>query len=151
MEITHVVRAEEHLSNTFSQLLIFEALVVLFLPLPTCLTSPRLDPRRSSQNEKAPFGLDHFIELGYLPEAMMNYLARLGWSFDGEQEIFTRAELIEKFTLERVNSSPASHDPDKLFWIESEWMKTLSLEQKIEARRRTSRRRGWFRRLSTMQ
>ena len=62
----------------------------------------------------------------------MNYLARLGWSFDASQEIFTRSELIEKFTLEKVNSSPASHDQDKLFWIQGEWMKTLSLEQKVE-------------------
>ena len=62
----------------------------------------------------------------------MNYLARLGWSLDGTQEIFTRAELIEKFSLDRVNSSPASHDPDKLYWIQGEWMKTLPLEQKVE-------------------
>lgn len=72
------------------------------------------------------------MALGYLPEAMMNYLARLGWSYDASSEIFTRAELIEKFTLDRVNSSPASHDPDKLFWIQGEWMKGLSLETKVE-------------------
>ncbi|MCA1686981.1 MAG: glutamate--tRNA ligase, partial [Planctomycetia bacterium] len=77
-------------------------------------------------------GLDEFINKGYLPEAMMNYLARLGWSLDASQEIFTRAELVEKFTLERVNSSPASHDPDKLYWIEGEWMKSLPLEKKLE-------------------
>ena len=62
----------------------------------------------------------------------MNYLARLGWSFDASQEIFTRRELIEKFSLDRVNSSPASHDQDKLFWIEGEWMKALPLDQKVE-------------------
>ena len=62
---------------------------------------------------------------------MMNYLARIGWSLDATQEIFTRAELIEKFTLDRVNSSPASHDPNKLFWIEGEWMKTLPIERKL--------------------
>ena len=62
---------------------------------------------------------------------MVNYLARLGWSYDASQEIFARPELIEKFTLEKVNSSPASHDQDKLFWIEGEWMKTLPLEQKV--------------------
>jgi glutamyl-tRNA synthetase len=63
---------------------------------------------------------------------MMNYLARLGWSLDASQEIFSKAELIEKFSLDRVNSAPASHDPDKLFWLESEWMKTLPLEQKVD-------------------
>ena len=75
---------------------------------------------------------------------MLNYLARLGWSFDATQEIFTRAELIEKFSLDRVNSSPASHDPDKLFWIEGEWMKTLPLER--EDRRacsRSSQAKAW--------
>ena len=62
--------------------------------------------------------LHQYIEKGYLPEAVLNYLSRLGWSFDASQEIFTKSELIEKFTLDRVNSSPASHDQDKLFWIE---------------------------------
>ena len=75
--------------------------------------------------------LHQYIERGYLPDALLNYLARLGWSFDGTQEIFTRAELIEKFTLERVTSSPASHDQDKLFWIQGEWMKALPLDQKV--------------------
>jgi glutamyl-tRNA synthetase len=64
---------------------------------------------------------------------MMNYLARLGWSHDASTEMFTRADLIEKFTLDRVNSSPASHDPDKLHWLQGEWMKTLSTEQKVQA------------------
>jgi nondiscriminating glutamyl-tRNA synthetase len=76
--------------------------------------------------------IHQYIEKGYLPDAVLNYLSRLGWSFDGTQEIFTRPELIEKFSLERVNSSPASHDQDKLFWIEGEWMKTLPLEKKVE-------------------
>ena len=76
--------------------------------------------------------IHQYIEKGYLPDALLNYLSRLGWSFDGTQEIFTRPELIEKFSLERVNSSPASHDQDKLFWIEGEWMKTLPLEKKVE-------------------
>ena len=75
--------------------------------------------------------LHQYIERGYLPDAIVNYLARLGWSYDASQEIFARQELIEKFTLEQVNSSPASHDQDKLFWIQGEWMKTLPLEQKV--------------------
>ncbi len=76
--------------------------------------------------------LHQYVERGYLPEALLNYLARLGWSYDSTSEIFSRAELIEKFTLDRVNSSPASHDQDKLFWIEGEWMKTLPLPCKVE-------------------
>ena len=140
MQITHVVRAEEHLSNTFPQLLVFEALGA---PLPSL--RPRPLRRRAGLEEEALQAEERRIQgrcpestststptKGYLPDAMMNYLARLGWSYDDSQEIFTRAELIEKFSLDRVNSSPASHDPDKLFWLQGEWMKTLSLEQKVE-------------------
>lgn len=131
MKITHVVRAEEHLSNTFPQLLLFEA---LGHPLPAFAHVPYVaapgSKKKLSKRDGA-VGLDHYIGLGYLPEAMMNYLARLGWSWDDTQEIFQRAELIEKFGLDRVNSAPASHDPDKLFWIESEWMKAQSMERKV--------------------
>jgi glutamyl-tRNA synthetase len=132
MRITHVVRAEEHLSNTFAQMLVFEALgsaLPAFAHVPY-VAAPGSKKKLSKRDGAV--GLDEFIRLGYLPEAMMNYLARLGWSYDASQEIFTRADLIEKFTLERVNSSPASHDPDKLYWIEGEWMKGLPLGRKVE-------------------
>jgi nondiscriminating glutamyl-tRNA synthetase len=132
MRITHVVRAEEHLANTFSQLLVFEA---LGYALPSFAHVPFVaapGTRRKLSKRDGAVGLDEYIGKGYLPDAMMNYLSRLGWSLDGNQEIFTRAELIEKFSLDRVNSSPASHDPDKLYWVQGEWMKTLTLEQKLE-------------------
>jgi glutamyl-tRNA synthetase len=139
MRITHVVRAEEHLSNTFPQLLVFEALGA---PLPRFAHVPyvaepgsKAKMSKRKMEEYAKQGillyLHDYIERGYLPEALMNYLARLGWSYDGTQEIFTRQELIEKFSLERVHSAPASHDQDKLFWIESEWMKAQPLERKV--------------------
>ncbi|QEH38496.1 Glutamate--tRNA ligase 1 [Aquisphaera giovannonii] len=139
MKITHVVRAEEHLSNTFPQLLVFEALGV---PLPAFAHIPyvaepgsktKMSKRKTEEYEKKGVlvYLHQYIERGYLPDAVLNYLSRLGWSYDASQEIFTRAELIEKFTLDRVNSAPASHDQDKLFWIEGEWMKTLPIEQKV--------------------
>ncbi len=133
MEITHVVRAEEHLANTFPQLLVFEA---LGYPLPQFAHVPYVaatgSKKKLSKRDGA-VGLQDYMALGYLPEAMMNYLARLGWSHDASTEVFSRADLIEKFTLDRVNSSPASHDPDKLFWIQGEWMKVLPLEQKVDA------------------
>lgn len=132
MEITHVVRAEEHLTNTFSQILVFEA---LGYPMPAFAHVPFVaapNSKRKLSKRDGAVGLDEYIKKGYLPEAMMNYLARVGWSLDGTQEIFTRAELIEKFTLDRVNSAPASHDPDKLFWIQGEWMKQLPLEEKVK-------------------
>ncbi|MGE3821926.1 MAG: glutamate--tRNA ligase [Isosphaeraceae bacterium] len=139
MRISHVVRAEEHLSNTFPQLLVFEALGA---PLPTFAHIPyvaepgskaKMSKRKTEEYEKKGIFilLHQYVEKGYLPGAMMNYLSRLGWSFDDTQELFTRDELIEKFTLERVNSSPASHDPDKLFWVQGEWMKRQSLDEKI--------------------
>jgi glutamyl-tRNA synthetase len=139
MQITHVVRAEEHLSNTFPQLLVFEALGA---PLPTFAHIPyvaepgskaKMSKRKTEEYEKRGvlILLHQYIEKGYLPEAMMNYLARLGWSYDDTQELFTRDELIAKFSIDRVNSSPASHDPDKLFWVEGEWMKQMPMDRKV--------------------
>ncbi|WP_435005688.1 glutamate--tRNA ligase [Tundrisphaera lichenicola] len=141
MKITHVVRADEHLTNTFSQILLFEALgaeLPAFAHVPFVAevgSKVKLSKRKTDEYAKRGILvlLNQYVEKGYLPEAMMNYLARLGWSLDASQEIFTRAELIEKFTIDRVNSSPASHDPDKLFWIQGEWMKTLSTDQKVDA------------------
>lgn len=133
MQISHVVRAEEHLANTYSQVLVFEA---LGYTLPAFAHVPYVaapGSRKKLSKRDGAVGLDEYINKGYLPVALMNYLARLGWSLDGEQEIFTREELIGKFTLERVNSAPASHDPDKLFWIQGEWMKTLPISEKVEA------------------
>lgn len=137
MAITHVVRAEEHLTNTFSQVLLFEALggaLPAFAHVPF-VAEPGSKKKLSKRENYEKLGiyvyLHEYREKGYLPAALMNYLARLGWSFNESQEIFSRAELIEKFTLDKVNSSPASHDPDKLFWVQGEWMKTLLLEEKV--------------------
>jgi len=140
MRITHVVRADEHLSNTFPQLLVFEALgaeLPSFAHLPFVAepgSKSKMSKRKIAEYEKLGIlvYIHQYVEKGYLPDALLNYLARLGWSYDGSQEIFTRPELIEKFSLDKVNSSPASHDQDKLFWIEGEWMKTLTIEQKVQ-------------------
>jgi glutamyl-tRNA synthetase len=140
MQITHVVRADEHLTNSFPQLLVFEALgatLPAFAHIPFVAepgSKSKLSKRKHAEYEKLGLlvYLHQYIEKGYLADALLNYLSRLGWSFDGSQEIFTRAELIEKFSLERVNSSPASADPDKLIWLQGEWMKTLPLDQKVQ-------------------
>ncbi|OJW23057.1 MAG: glutamate--tRNA ligase [Planctomycetales bacterium 71-10] len=139
MRITHVVRAEEHLSNTFPQLLVLEALGATppaFAHVPYVAepgSHAKMSKRKTEEYEKRGIliFLHQYIERGYLPHALVNYLARLGWSFDDTQELFTRAELIEKFSLGRVNSSPASLDPDKLFWIEGHWMKEAPMEEKV--------------------
>ncbi len=132
MKISHVVRAEEHLSNTYSQLLIFEA---LGYELPQFAHVPYVakpGSKKKLSKRDGDVGLHDFVNLGYLPEAMMNYLSRLGWSWDETTEIFSRKDLIEKFSLDRVNSAPASHDPDKLFWVQGEWMKNTNIARKVQ-------------------
>ena len=140
MAITHVVRADEHLTNTFPQLLMFEALGATlpeFAHVPFVAevgSKVKLSKRKTDEYARQGIYvlLNQYIDKGYLPEAMMNYLSRLGWSLDGNQEIFSRDELIAHFTLDRVGSAPASHDPNKLFWIQGEWMRTLPTADKIE-------------------
>ena len=141
MKISHVVRADEHLTNTFPQLLLFEALgaeLPQFAHIPFVAekgSKAKLSKRKTDAYAEQGILvlLNQYIEKGYMPEAMMNYLSRLGWSLDGNQEIFTQADLIASFSLDRVTSAPASHDPDKLFWVQGEWMKTLGTAEKAAA------------------
>jgi len=122
MHITHVVRGDDHLTNTPRQIPIFEALgfaVPRFGHLPMILGSDktRLSKRHGATSIMA------YKDMGYLPEAMVNYLVRLGWSH-GDQELFTRQELIEKFSWDHVQTSAAVFNPDKLLWINAEYIKT---------------------------
>jgi len=122
MHITHVVRGDDHLTNTPRQVPIFEALgfpVPRFGHLPMILGSDkaRLSKRHGATSIMA------YKDMGYLPEAMVNYLVRLGWSH-GDQELFTRQELIEKFSWKNVQSSAAVFNPDKLLWLNAEYIKT---------------------------
>jgi glutamyl-tRNA synthetase len=127
------------LSNTFPQLLLFEALgadLPAFAHIPYVAepgSKAKLSKRKTDDyaGKGVLVMLHQYVEKGYLPEAMMNYLSRLGWSYDDTQEVFERDELIAKFTIERVNSSPASHDQDKLFWLQGEWMKKQPMERKV--------------------
>ena len=124
MHISHVVRGDDHLTNTPRQVPIFQALgfpVPRFGHLPMILGSDkaRLSKRHGATSIMA------YKDMGYLPEAMVNYLVRLGWSH-GDQELFTRQELIEKFSWKNVQSSAAVFNPDKLLWINAEYIKTSS-------------------------
>lgn len=124
MNITHVVRGDDHLTNTPRQVPIFEALgfpVPHFGHLPMILGADktRLSKRHGATSIMA------YRDMGYLPEAMVNYLVRLGWSH-GDQELFTREELIEKFSWKHVQTSPAVFNPDKLLWMNAEYIKTSS-------------------------
>jgi glutamyl-tRNA synthetase len=130
MKITHVIRGDDHLNNTPKQIHIYKALgyeAPSFAHLPMILGS---DKARLSKRHGA-MSVDVYREKGYLPEALTNYLARLGWSY-GNQEVFPREELIEKFSLENVGKSAAVFNPEKLLWLNSQYMHTTASEKLAE-------------------
>lgn len=125
MGITHVVRAEEHLSNTPRQLMLYDALRFSrpeFAHISLILGSDR---QKMSKRHGAT-SLIQYRELGYLPEALLNFLALLGWAPEGEQEIMSKEEIIAAFTLERVSKSPAVFDIDKLNWMNQQYIKKIA-------------------------
>ena len=123
MEITHVIRGDDHLSNTPKQVALYEALgwpVPEFAHLSTILGSDR---ERLSKRHGAT-SIANFREMGVLPEALMNYLALLGWApSGGTREIFSPEELKKEFSLERVTPSPAVFDMEKLYWLNRHYIK----------------------------
>ena len=123
MGITHIVRGDDHINNTPRQILIYEALKY---PAPDFAHVPLIhgkDKSRLSKRHGATSLLEYRNE-GFLPEALMNYLARLGWAH-GDQEIFTQEELVDKFDLPNVGKSPSVFDMDKLSWLNGHYMKTM--------------------------
>ena len=127
MKISHVIRGEEHLSNTPKQILLYEALneqIPYFAHLPLILNK---DGKKLSKRDAATSVID-YKNLGILPEALLCYLIRLGWSY-GDQEIFTFEELLKYFDLKKIHSSGAIFDIQKLFWINSCFIKKLSDEE----------------------
>lgn len=129
MGITHVIRGDDHISNTPKQVAIYEAFgwkVPEFAHLSTILGADR---ERLSKRHGAT-SISTFREMGYLPEALVNYLALLGWGAeDGKTETFTLNVLVHSFTLERVTPSPAVFDFDKLNWLNRHYMKAASPER----------------------
>ncbi|WP_420266370.1 glutamate--tRNA ligase [Candidatus Magnetominusculus dajiuhuensis] len=126
MGITHIIRGDDHLNNTPKQMHIYEAFGKTppkFAHLPMILGSDkaRLSKRHGATSVQA------YREMGYLPDALLNYLVRLGWSHS-DQEIFSKAELIEKFSLEHVGSSASVFNPEKLLWMNGEYIKAASPE-----------------------
>ncbi len=121
MKITHVIRGNDHLSNTPKQV---QCYLALGYPLPVFAHIPMIlgaDKSRLSKRHGAT-SVQAFRDAGILPEAVVNYLARLGWSH-GDQEIFSRDELIEHFELGQVGKAGAVFDPDKLEWLSHHWIK----------------------------
>jgi len=164
-KITHVIRAEEHLSNTPRQVFIAQSLgyeLPIYAHLPfvaepgskTKLSKRKLDKYLKNadfaalmkhgrkvadalglpvdQNTFNPVVVDFYEQVGYLPEAIINYLALLGWALDDRAEHFSREELVRHFSLERVNKAAASFDPKKLWSFQDRHMQRLPLKQKIE-------------------
>lgn len=122
MHITHVIRAEEHLSNTPRQVVLYEALgfpVPKFGHISLILGK---DHTKMSKRHGAT-SVEQYKNLGYLPEAIVNFLALLGWAPQSEQEIFSIDELIKEFSMDHVAKNPAVFDIDKLNWINAQYMK----------------------------
>ncbi len=122
MKISTVIRGDDHISNTPRQILLYEALgfpVPRFAHVPMILGSDkaRLSKRHGATSVMA------YRDMGYLPEAMVNYLVRLGWSH-GDDELFSREELIEKFTVEAIGKSAGVFNPDKLLWLNAHYIKS---------------------------
>ena len=163
MEITHVIRAEEHLSNTPPQILMHQALghtLPAFAHIPF-VTAPgttkklskreikkyRENPKFRKMFEDAdrvfpqiglgnsetlnPVMVEYYEKIGFLPHAVFNSLARLGWSLDDRTEFMTRETIVENFTLDRIVKNPAGLDPDKLYSFQTHWMGELSHEEKV--------------------
>jgi nondiscriminating glutamyl-tRNA synthetase len=129
MKISHVIRGDDHLSNTPKQVALYEALgwpVPEFAHLSTILGADR---ERLSKRHGAT-SIANFREMGVLPEALVNYLALLGWApTGGTREIFSPEELVKEFSLERVTPSPAVFDMEKLYWLNRHYIKQAPLER----------------------
>jgi glutamyl-tRNA synthetase len=127
-EITHVIRGEDHVSNTPSQINILRALGA---ELPVYAHVPNIngeDGRKLSKRHGA-ISVDEFRTDGYVPSALVNFLALLGWSYDDKTTIMARHELVERFTLERVVPSPATFDYEKLDWMNGVYLRDLQPDE----------------------
>jgi nondiscriminating glutamyl-tRNA synthetase len=133
MKINLVIRGEEHLSNTPRQVLMYEALdmpIPEFAHLSLILNTDR--KKMSKRDESIIQFIEQYKELGYLPEAVLNFIALLGWSPGGEEEMFTKEELIAQFDLDRVSKSPAVFDMDKLNWMNNAYLKKAPLSRIVD-------------------
>lgn len=130
MGITHVIRGDDHLSNTPRQVAIYKALgfeLPKFAHIPMILGE---DGSRMSKRHGATSVMDYRTK-GYLPEALVNFIALLGWSPGNDQELMTRQEMIEMFTLKRVNKTSARFDYTKLDWMNSKYIQDLPVEKLV--------------------
>ncbi|MDN6639335.1 MAG: glutamate--tRNA ligase [Tetragenococcus sp.] len=130
MEITHVLRGDDHIANTPKQMMIYEA----FGWTPpkfghmTLIVNAETGKKLSKRDETILQFIEQYRQLGYLPEAMLNFIALLGWSPKGENEIFSKQEIIDMFESSRLSKSPASFDAKKLEWIGNHYIKQLDID-----------------------
>ena len=131
MGITHVIRGDDHLSNTPRQVIVYEALGA---PVPTFAHISMIlgaDGKKLSKRHGAT-NVEEYRDAGYLSDAFVNYLALLGWSLDGETTIIPRDVLAREFSLDHVSKNPATFDPKKLDWIQAEYLRTMENDEFIE-------------------
>lgn len=133
MEISHVLRGDDHISNTPKQLVVYEALgwePPIFGHMTLIVNESR--KKLSKRDESIIQFIEQYEELGYLPEALFNFIALLGWSPAGEEEIFAQEEFIQIFDAQRLSKSPALFDKQKLAWMNNQYMKKVEIERVVE-------------------
>ncbi len=132
MKTSHIIRADEHLANTPKQILIYQA---VNCPLPEFAHVPLVLGKRGEKLSKrhGATSVEEYRKQGYVPEAMINYLVRLGWSYDDQEEVFSIDDLIEKFTLDRVGKSGGIFDQQKLLWLNGEYIAKMDIDTRTKA------------------
>jgi glutamyl-tRNA synthetase len=129
MHITHIIRGDDHLNNTPKQIFLYNA---FNYPIPQFAHIPLIhgtDKARLSKRHGAT-SVEAYREEGYLPEALVNYLVRLGWSF-GDKEVFTMQEMIDNFSFDNISKSAAVFNPEKLLWLNATYIREKSAEQLV--------------------
>lgn len=134
MKISHVLRGDDHIANTPKQMMIYDAFGWEYPEFGhmTLIINAETNKKLSKRDGGILQFIEQYRKLGYLPQAMFNFIALLGWSPKGEEEIFSPAELIDQFDPDRLSTSPASFDKKKLEWINNTYMKAADLDQVVE-------------------
>ncbi|MBN8210761.1 glutamate--tRNA ligase [Bacillus sp. NTK071] len=133
MKISHVLRGDDHISNTPKQLMIYEAFGFEPPKFGHMTLIVNDQKKKLSKRDKSIVQyIEQYHDLGFLPEALFNFVTLLGWSPKGEEELFTKDQLIEIFDPERLSTSPAVFDSQKLYWMNNQYIKEASIERVVE-------------------
>lgn len=133
MEISHVLRGDDHISNTPKQMMIYEAFgweTPVFGHMTLIVNENR--KKLSKRDESIIQFIEQYKDLGYQPDALFNFIAMLGWSPKGEEEIFSKDQFIDIFDADRLSKSPAVFDTQKLVWMNNQYLKNLDLDEVVE-------------------